>query len=128
MSAEDKLPEDDRDYLNEKGYEFEVHEDGTGSLYVVIRRFVVGTAYVPAEANLMVILPAGYPNAQVDMFWTFPDVKLQNGSLPAASEHHHEYVGRNWQRWSRHFQGWRPGVDSLKTFIAAVRKELQKGI
>jgi hypothetical protein len=74
-------------------------------------------------------LPAGYPNAHPDMFWTFPDVKLANGSWPKSSEHHYAYDGRNWQRWSRHYQGkWRAGIDGLRSYLAAVRTEIAKGI
>jgi hypothetical protein len=122
------LPELDRDFLDAKGYDFEVHREND-TVLLVIRNMAFPAAYQPQVAELLIIIPAGYPNAQLDMFWTFPDVKLANGGWPAQSEHHQAYLGKNWQRWSRHFQQpWRPGIDSLKTFVASVRSEINKGI
>jgi hypothetical protein len=124
----ERLPELDRDYLAEKEWDFEVTADAGGTLYLVVHNFSF-PRYVPNGADLLIIIPASYPNAQLDMFWTNPDVKLPNGDWPQAGTHHEEYVGRSWQRWSRHnTQQWRPGVDSLRSFFAAMRKEIDKGI
>lgn len=121
------LPELDRDYLKEKEYEFEIFKEGS-ELHLVVHRFAF-PKYQPAEADLLIIIPAGYPNAPLDMFWTFPDVMLPNGGWPAQCQHHQLYRGRNWQRWSRHFQTpWRVGVDSLRTFFASIRAEIAKRI
>jgi hypothetical protein len=122
------LPELDREFLDEKEFAFDVAPNG-GELLVAIRNFGLPAAYEPEKVDLMIIIPAGYPNAQLDMFWTYPDVKRRNGGYPAQCEHHQIYGDRNWQRWSRHFQQpWRPGVDNLRTFMASIRKELAKGI
>lgn len=128
MSASSELlPELDREYLGEKGFDFEITPE-SGNLKLTIRSFQF-PGYVPETADLLVIIPAGYPNAQLDMFWTHPDVKLRSGAWPQNAEHHEDHAGRTWQRWSRHnTQGWRSGVDSLRTFLAAVRKEIAKGI
>jgi hypothetical protein len=84
---------------------------------------------MPRKANLMFILPAGYPNANLDMFWTEPVVKLANGNWPVNANQHALYGGVSWQRWSRHFQtAWRQGVDNLRTFVATIRKELSRGV
>jgi hypothetical protein len=122
------LPEIDREYLAAKGYVFDLIQSG-GELHLIIRSFEFPPVYAPATADLLIIVPAGYPNAQLDMFWTYPDIKLVTGSWPAQTEHHETRGDRNWQRWSRHAQHpWRPGLDSLKTFMASVRKEIAKGI
>ena len=120
------IPELDREFLSEKGYVFEV-VSGKGPLFLIIKDFPFSTSYVPQIADLLIIIPAGYPNAPLDMFWTNPDVKLTNGNWPSASEHHEQYNGRSWQRWSRH-GGWRMGIDSIKSFLASVKKEIAKGI
>jgi len=37
------------------------------------------------------------------------------------------HLGRSWQRWSRHIQGqWRPGIDNLATYLAYVRRCLDR--
>lgn len=121
------LPESDVDFLISKGYDFEVHQMGEGA-HVIIKAFSF-PLYEPLQADMLIILPAGYPNAKLDMFWTYPDVKLKDGRWPAAAEHHQDYHGKSWQRWSRHIQReWRPGVDSLRTHLTMVIKEISKGI
>jgi hypothetical protein len=122
------LPEIDREFLEDKEYAFDVEKVG-GAIHLILRDFPFPAAYAPRTADLLIILPAGYPNANPDMFWTFPDVKLISGAWPQASEVHQGYGDRSWQRWSRHFQGtWRAGVDSLRTYLTAVRTEIAKGI
>lgn len=122
------LPEIDREFLQEKEFSFDVSTVGSET-HVIIRDLAFPAAYVPRTADLLIILPAGYPNANPDMFWTFPDVKLANGTCPQACDAHQQYGDRNWQRWSRHYQiQWRAGIDSLRTYFAAVRKEIDKGI
>lgn len=122
------LPEIDREFLIAKEYTFDVHPNG-GEIHLIIRAFAFPSIYVPTSADLLILVPAGYPNSQLDMFWTYPDIKLANGSWPAQAEHHETRGDRSWQRWSRHSpQPWRPGVDCLKTFMASVRKEIAKGM
>lgn len=121
------VPGDDIDYLLSKGYVFESNQDGN-TIHIIIHDYQFPESYQPRQTSILLILPAGYPNAMPDMFWTHPDVKLNNGSWPLSSEHHQEFSGKSWQRWSRHINTWRPGIDNLKTFMASVRKEINKGI
>lgn len=122
------LPESDREYLDEKGYDYEVEQVG-GFLHLIIRDFGLPVAYNPQICDLLIRLPAAYPNANPDMFWTRPDVQLANGSWPTRANHWEDYSGLRWQRWSRHFPDgrWRAGVDGVDTYIASVRRELAAG-
>lgn len=128
-SSNTHLPEVDRDYLESKQYDHVVEKVGD-AVHLIIRGFELPEAYLPRRADLLLILPAGYPNSSPDMFWTHPDIKLTNGAWPQAAEVHETYGDRSWQRWSRHFNGgsWRPGIDTICTFLAAIRRELSKGI
>jgi hypothetical protein len=122
------LPEIDRDFLAEKGFNYTATDVGN-SILVVLKEFAFPEAYNPRTADLLIVLPAGYPNANVDMFYTCPDVKLASGSWPLNCDGRVNYCGQEWQQWSRHFKvQWRQGVDSLRTFIASIRRELSKGI
>jgi hypothetical protein len=123
----DQLPEEDREYLDEKGYDYEVRRDGM--LNVVIRSFQLPAAYHPRKCELLIRLPDGYADASPDMYWTTPWVRLgsETGSLPQAAEQPETYLGRPWQRWSRHFTGWRAGIDGLATYLASVRRDLDRG-
>jgi hypothetical protein len=121
------LPEEDEAYLKEKGFAY--HETAeAGFTHLVISGFAFPEAYTPRQAELLIRLPAGYPDAKPDMFWTRPDVRLASGAWPLNCATQETYLKLVWQRWSRHWHhGWRPGVDGLRTFIAAIIRELERG-
>lgn len=126
--VEDLVPETDRDFLAAKGYNFNAKRVGA-DVHVIIDDFQFPSAYTPRVAKLLIILPAGYPNANLDMFRTVPDVKLTNGAWPQRADVREVHDGVSWQRWSRHFNSaWRQGIDNIQTFIASIRRELNKGI
>ena len=121
------LLEQDADLLDEKGYLYEVKQEG-GFVNLVIKNYPLPAAYRPAAVDLLIRLPAGYPNANPDMFWTRPDVRLANGAVPVTANVQETHIGLSWQRWSRHINGWRAGIDGLRNFLASIRRELEKGI
>jgi hypothetical protein len=129
MQIQALIPEIDAEYLTEKGYRFDVCEYG-GSVCLIVHNYIFPPPYSPEIVDLLIKLPAGYPSARPDMFWTSPDVKLPANAWPRASEPHEDLCGRNWQRWSRHFPNdrWRPGTDNLRSYMAAIRAELLKGM
>src|ERR1700730_18605066 len=91
------LPEIDREFLDEKGLKYDVVRNG-GEVHVILRDYSFPAAYSPRTADLLIILPAGYPNANPDMFWTYPDVKLATGEWPKNCDAHADYGGLSWQR------------------------------
>jgi hypothetical protein len=95
-------------------------------VHLTIRRFPF-PPYTPKEAELLIRLPAGYPQTAVDMFYTIPDVKLPSGQFPQSCDQHPMVGGKAWQQWSRHIT-WRSGIDNLRTFLAALVAEINKGI
>ena len=126
-ASKNLLPEIDREFLEEKGYDYQVIP-WQNSLHLVIREYPLPGAYNPRVTNLLIHLLSGYPNASLDMFWTHPHVRLSNGPWPVASEQRAvQHDGQEWQRWSRHIE-WRAVVDHLRSFLAAVRREIDKGI
>ena len=127
VSDENLLPELDREFLRNKSYDYEVIP-WQGGLHLVIRQYPFPATYRPAISNLLIQLPAGYPNAALDMFWTAPHVQLTTGGWPVRGEHRAvQHDGKEWQRWSRHIQ-WRAGIDDLRSFLTAIRREIDKGI
>jgi hypothetical protein len=122
------LLEDDEQFLKEKGYSYTTTVENS-VIHVVIHGFPLPLMYQPTQADLLIRLPAGYPQANPDMFWTRPDIMLANGAVPQAASAHESYLGQSWQRWSRHWgAAWRAGLDTLRTFIAAVQAELKRGV
>lgn len=120
------LPEMDHEFLKEKEllYELVVFP---GGLYLIIKSYEFPATYAPKNADMLIVIPAGYPNAPIDMFFTIPDVKLVNGSWPLNCGAHVIHNNSPWQQWSRHIN-WRIGVDNLRSFFSAIKKELSKGI
>ncbi len=129
--AAELLSEEDLRYLTGKAYQFEVTQAESGLVCVVIRSFPLPAAYTPTLTDLLLRLPPNFPLARPDMFWTHPHVRLTSGTWPkSADQFDVQFAGRQWQRWSRHFDAtlWRPGTDDLDTFLGTIRRELQKGI
>lgn len=120
------LPNSEIQYLEDKGFEYEERQSG-GEILLIIRNYQLPAFYVPRSCSLMIKLPSGYPNANPDMFWTNPIIRLTNGSAPIASEVQESYNGESWQRWSRHMNSWRAGIDNIQTKLRAVKTELEKG-
>jgi len=130
------LPEDDAIFLKDKYPEAQVYKVGD-EVHVVLPSFAFPEAYQPRTADLLIRLPAGYADAKPDMFWTKPDVKLASGAWPTASEPHvipgagkgvEVYANVPWQQWSRHSTEWRSGVDGLRNYIGAIKRELARQI
>jgi hypothetical protein len=119
------IPENDITFLNEKGYDYTLVQAGT-EVHLIIQRFPF-PAYAPKEAEMLIRLLSGYPQTAVDMFYTIPDVKLPSGAFPDRCDQHPVFTGKAWQQWSRHMT-WRSGIDNLRTFLAAVVAEINKGI
>ena len=119
------IPQDDLEFLKEKGFDFELAEPG-GEIHLILHRFAF-PSYVPPEADLLIRILPGYPQTALDMFYTVPDVKLPSGSFPHKCDQHPALGGKTWQQWSRHMT-WRSGIDDLRSFLAAVTAEINRGI
>ena len=122
------LPEEDVAFLREKHPEFRLTRVN-GWLHVVLPDVPLSEAYVPQSASMLIRLPGGYSDSAPDMFWTLPSVRLRSGAIPDRADVPETYAGVTWQRWSRHFDQskWRPGLDSLRTYYAAIQRELARG-
>lgn len=123
------IPED-REFLERKGWRWDAREvdiGGSHEIHVVIYDYPLPERFQPRSVQLLIRIPPGYPEIGPDMFWTYPDVKeAATGRMPPQAEVHEYYGGQTWQRWSRHMSGWRPGIDNLETFLAAIYKELHR--
>ena len=120
------LLEADEAFIKGKGYSFDV-VDQPGMVHLILRDYPLPDAYVPQKVELLIRLPAGFPNAKPDMFWTIPTVQLARGGRPDRADVMETHAGRTWQRWSRHCQSWRAGIDDLQTYLTAIQNELLKG-
>ena len=121
------LPAEDRAYLDRRGQPYEVVAESKMTC-VVLPAFPLPSGYDRQDSDLLLRLSQGYPDVPPDMWWFAPGIKLANGQAIPATECTELHLGRSWQRWSRHFNGgqWKSGIDSLESFIALIRKDLQR--
>jgi hypothetical protein len=121
------LPQVDLVHLRERGGEFEITSDAN-MVCVIIRGYGLPPGYDRSKSDLLLRLSAGYPDLPPDMWWFDPPLRLATGKVIEATDLTEHFLGRSWQRWSRHFSPgqWRSGIDCLETFLALVRKELER--
>lgn len=123
----DALPSIDQSFLSDHGYDFEVIQEGrqTG---IILKALPMPQGKFNFEiADILVLLPTGYPDCPPDMFYASPQLILKDtGQVPKACTVQHNFAGRSWQRWSRHNNAWRPGVDGLRTMLARVKTALSE--
>jgi hypothetical protein len=112
--------------LTLKGFDWSLPQPG----YLLFTGINVSAEkYDKPKIDLFIRIPGGYPTAALDMFYVSPELKLKGGGFPPATEVREDHIGRTWQRFSRHMNSgsclWRPGRDSVKTFLALILGELQ---
>lgn len=119
------LPPADRSFLEGRAISYEVLAEG-GQAAVVLKSYKVPAGKFDHDAtDILILLPAGYPDALVDMFYCAPWLRLAAADrYPNAADVPHDFAGRTWQRWSRHNSDWRPGIDGIHTVIARVDRAL----
>ena len=114
------LTREDKEFLNSLGKEWSTEADSKTRM-VVIRDFDMPEGYDHKTSDLMLVIPANYPVAGLDMFYLAPGIQRKDGRPinALASETH---GGRQWQRWSRHYP-WQSGY-GLANHMDAVKLSL----
>jgi hypothetical protein len=120
------LPETDLEHLSARAPGHEISNEG-GMICVMIPNFQLPDGFGRSVSDLLLRLSPGYPDIPPDMWWFSPPVSRRDGAPIPATQMVESHLGRQWQRWSRHFRPgqWRSGIDSLESYLALVRKELQ---
>lgn len=120
----DTLPSFDQTFLVDHGYQFKVVQEGRETGIILKSLELPEGKFNVEAADILVLLPAGYPDCAPDMFYASPHLTLANGQVPKACTVQHTFAGRVWQRWSRHNNAWRPGIDGLRTMVARIKTAL----
>jgi len=121
------LPSHDQAFLDERHPNSQVSAEGK-MICVVIPGLSLPAGFTQSQADLLLRLSPGYPDVAPDMWWFEPFVERTDGAKIPATQAREVYLGRTWQRWSRHFQPgqWRSGIDSLESYVSLIRSELSK--
>jgi len=121
------LPEEDIEFLDSIGYKWEARVDGNNK-WVIICDYEVPDGYSHKNVEVALRIDPGYPVSQIDMVYFCPALNLVDGRQPGALTNM-AFLGKTWQRWSRHRTGhnpWRPGVDNLSTHVQLVNYWLER--
>ncbi len=122
------LPDVDAEYLAERQIAHEIRVD-SGMTCVLFPNYALPPGFDRERSDLLIRLSPGYPDVSPDMWWFDPPVRLANGQALPATEVVETHLGRDWQRWSRHFDAgqWQSGIDGLESYLALIRRELERG-
>ena len=121
------LPPDDARYLADRAIAHTITPDSNMTC-IVFKDYLLPRGFDREKSDLLLRFSAGYPDVAPDMWWFDPPIKRADGQVIPATEVVETHMGRNWQRWSRHFTAgqWRSGIDSLQSYFALIRNELLK--
>lgn len=101
---------------------------------------VVGVIVIPGvklpagwnqpATNVKFIVPAGFPLAALDCFWTSPDLRLLSGALPQNAQIQDPpptIPGGGPHLWfSWHVASWNPGRDTLLTYMRVIQDRFRE--
>jgi Prokaryotic E2 family E len=119
------LPPADREYLIAKGIAFAEAVDGARKGLILRQRPLPSGRFDAPAADILIVLPPGYPDVAPDMFHLLPWVRLTHShNYPRRADSPVRFLGQEWQRWSRHNSEWRPGTDGIWTMIKRVETAL----
>ena len=120
------LPLRDVEYLESHNYLFDEQEFG-GQKGVILKQLKLPNLKYDSDlADVLFLLPSGYPDSPPDMFFANPWLKLRSvDRFPRAADQPFPYANISWQRWSRHSDQWRPGRDGIWTMIKRMEHALE---
>ena len=119
------LPSGDREYLISHSYRFDEITEGNQRGVVIKDHGLPNPNLSAGHADVLILLPNGYPDVPPDMFYCLPWLKLaESDRYPERADNPFQFAGHSWQRWSRHNQEWRPGKDGIWTMLRRVDRAL----
>lgn len=122
----DFLPRKCKQYLANRGLTYEQVEEGTQKAVILRDVPLPEGKYDAAQADILIMLPPGYPDSAPDMFYAMPWLRLATtNSYPRAADQAVGFKELQWQRWSRHNTVWRPGVDGIWTMMKRIEEALE---
>ena len=119
------LPPEDMKFLDSLDTDWETVIEGH-SRRVIIYEILLPEGYTEKSVAVNLRIESGYPEAQIDMAYFFPDIKRIDGK-PIKATIQDQFDQRSWQRWSRHRTSanpWRPGIDNISTHLCAIQQWL----
>lgn len=118
------LPQDE-EFLNDREFKYSVQEMPNETI-LIIKDYRIADMYDIEKTNVLIKIPHGYPMANLDMFWTFPHIKVKGTNIyPPCAEVFETHLEQSWQRFSRHYL-WKPSYNLAK-HLNVVKEVLVNG-
>lgn len=120
----------DEDHLDAIGAAWET-DASTGVRWLIIHEYPVPPGFNVTKVSLALMVPTTYPQAQIDMFYVNPPLRVAGGGQIAATEAAENVRGVSFQRWSRHrgdASPWNPACDNVITHLALVESAIAKEV
>ena len=122
-----RMPEADEAYLQSRGLQWEAIVD-SGNRLILIHGWKLPAGYNHTEASLALLIPANYPDSQIDMVYFKQHLARLDGKA-IGSLTGFTIGGVTWQRWSRHRtqeNPWRVGIDDVASHLTLVDEWLRR--
>jgi hypothetical protein len=123
-----KLAAEDAEYLDSLKLPWETVRELNGTLLLIIGGWSLPAGYNVPLAKLVLVIPQGYPDTQVDMAYFSPALSRRDGKQINNLSSIQWQVG-TFQQWSRHrtdANPWRPGTDDFSTHLSLVDDFLRR--
>ena len=120
------LPKKCQRYLTGRGSAYEQLEEGPQKAIILRGVKLPEGKYDTTQVDILIMLPPGYPDCAPDMFYVMPWLRLSSTkNYPRAADQAFGFNGLQWQRWSRHNNEWRPGIDGIWTMVKRIEEALE---
>jgi hypothetical protein len=98
-----------------------------GTWLVELRDFALPPGWNQPHTNVYFLVPAGYPVAQPDTFWTDPGLMSPSGGPPAnTGSNQQPGIPPNLLWFSWHPAAWNPNRDNLVNYVAFIRNRFEE--
>ena len=99
--------------------------------WILFKQFPLPSGWNAQAAELLVLIPPGYPTTPPDNFYVRNGLRLADGRIPANYSENQNVLGDPWAVFSFHAQGWNPSPsstdgDSMLSFMIAVERRFEE--
>jgi hypothetical protein len=122
------LPHAELSSLDSMKLEWSTVREPSGTLLLVIEDWRLPSGYNVTTTMLVLVIPQGYPDSQIDMAYFSPSLTRVDGKVINNLTTTTWSIG-TFQQWSRHRTAqnpWRPGVDDISTHLSLVDDWLRR--
>jgi len=97
--------------------------NGDGSFTVTVPDLQIGKGWNRDKVAVAFVVPAGYPLASPDCFWTEPGLALDHGGVPQnTGQNPGPNVEHGWLWFSWHPNNWNANDSNLGTYLNVIRR------